>query len=96
MAGGCGLNLTVANIIFVMDIWWNPAVEEQVYDRVHRIGQTKEVQIHRFLIGNDSIEMRIKELQIKKMQMINGILGKDSIKGFRLSKQDLINLLQDD
>ncbi|KAI7850216.1 P-loop containing nucleoside triphosphate hydrolase protein, partial [Circinella umbellata] len=64
-AGGVGLNLTAANRVILMDIWWNPAMENQAIDRVHRIGQKKEVHVHRLFI-NQSIENTILELQAKK------------------------------
>lgn len=63
--GSLGLNLTCANRVILMDIWWNPALENQAIDRVHRIGQTKPVEVHRIFI-NDTVEDRILELQKKK------------------------------
>jgi len=57
-AGGVGLNLVAANHVFLVDPWWNPAVEEQAIQRVHRIGQTKDVFVTR-LICNKSIEQRV-------------------------------------
>lgn len=65
-AAGVGLNLTAANNIFLVDPWWNPAVEEQAIDRVHRIGQTKDVNVIRFLMEG-SIEERMHEIcKLKK------------------------------
>ncbi|MCD9638831.1 hypothetical protein HAX54_022991 [Datura stramonium] len=64
-AGGVALNLTVASHVFLMDPWWNPAVEQQAQDRIHRIGQHKTVRIVRFVI-EDTIEEKILELQEKK------------------------------
>jgi len=64
-AGGVGLNLTTANHVFMLDVWWNPAIERQAHDRVHRLGQTKPVFIHRLIIA-DSIEERILKLQKQK------------------------------
>lgn len=55
---GVGLNLVAANKVFLMDPWWNPGVEEQAIERVHRIGQTKEVEIIRFIMDK-TIEMRM-------------------------------------
>jgi SNF2 family DNA or RNA helicase len=63
--GSLGLNLTVANRVIILDIWWNPALENQAIDRVHRIGQEKPVEVHRLFI-NDTVEDRILELQNKK------------------------------
>ncbi|KAK6089437.1 hypothetical protein P3W45_001574 [Vairimorpha bombi] len=64
-AGGVALNLTEASNVFLMDLWWNPAVEEQAMDRIHRIGQHRPIRIHRIIIEN-SIESKILELQKKK------------------------------
>lgn len=72
-AGGIGLTLTAANHVFMMDVWWNPSVEEQAFDRVHRIGQTKAVTIHRIVIKN-SIEQSILKLQQKKKKTANDAL----------------------
>ena len=67
-AGGIGLNLTAADYVFIVDPWWNPAVEMQALSRAHRIGQDKQVMVYRFISG-DSIEEKIIELQIKKIQL---------------------------
>lgn len=64
-AGSLGLNLTVANRVILLDVWWNPALENQAIDRVHRIGQEKNVEVHRIFI-NDTVEDRILQLQDKK------------------------------
>lgn len=63
--GSLGLNLTIANRVIILDVWWNPALENQAIDRVHRIGQEKNVEVHRIFI-NDTVEDRILELQNKK------------------------------
>jgi len=63
--GSLGLNITSASRVLLIEPWWNPFVEEQAIDRVHRIGQTKEVKVTRFVIHN-SVEERILELQEKK------------------------------
>jgi SNF2 family DNA or RNA helicase len=73
-AGGFGLNLTRANHVFHFDRWWNPAVEEQATDRVHRIGQTRRVQVHKFVcIG--TIEDRIDRLLTEKAALADRIVG---------------------
>jgi SNF2 family DNA or RNA helicase len=73
-AGGFGLNLTRANHVFHFDRWWNPAVEEQATDRVHRIGQTRRVQVHKFVcIG--TVEERIDKLLAEKMALADKIVG---------------------
>ncbi|KAK6157292.1 hypothetical protein DH2020_011540 [Rehmannia glutinosa] len=72
-AGGVALNLTVASHVFLMDPWWNPAVERQAQDRIHRIGQFKPIRIVRFVIEN-TIEERILKLQEKKELVFEGVL----------------------
>ncbi|KAJ5893418.1 hypothetical protein N7495_005109 [Penicillium taxi] len=72
-AGGVGLNLTTANNVFIMDPWWSFAIEAQAIDRVHRMGQTREVSVTRFII-KDSIEGRMLRVQDRKMN-IAGSLG---------------------
>ncbi|KAG8069134.1 hypothetical protein GUJ93_ZPchr0005g16140 [Zizania palustris] len=74
-AAGAGVNLTVASTVYLFDPWWNPGVEEQAMDRVHRIGQTKEVKMVR-LIVKCSIEERMLELQEKKQRLISGAFGR--------------------
>ena len=73
-AGGVGLNLTAAQTCYMLDPWWNPAVEEQAINRVHRIGQRYPVVVRHFLMQG-SVEARILELQRKKMAMVNSALG---------------------
>jgi SNF2 family DNA or RNA helicase len=67
-AGGIGLNLTIADYVFIIDPWWNPAAEMQALSRAHRIGQDKKVMVYRF-ISNDSIEEKILRLQNEKSQL---------------------------
>jgi len=69
-AGGRGLNLTAADTVIHYDPWWNPAVENQASDRAHRIGQTKSVFVYK-LIGADTVEERILELQQRKAELAN-------------------------
>ncbi|KAF0503276.1 P-loop containing nucleoside triphosphate hydrolase protein [Gigaspora margarita] len=92
-AGGVGLNLTKANRVIMLDCWWNPAVEDQAIDRVHRIGQFKNVIIKRLTI-KDTIEDRILILQDKKRELAAGALGEGSIKVGRLTVEDLIFLFR--
>ncbi|MFW6370194.1 MAG: SNF2-related protein [Bacteroidota bacterium] len=91
-AGGTGLNLVSADYVFMVDPWWNPAVENQAIDRTHRIGQTKKVFAYR-MICKDTIEEKIIHLQKKKQALADDII--DSDKGFvsKLTKEDLENLL---
>ncbi|XP_073530747.1 helicase-like transcription factor [Phyllobates terribilis] len=73
-AGGVGLNLTAASRVFLMDPAWNPAAEEQCFDRCHRLGQTKEVIITKFVI-KDSVEENMLKIQSKKRELAAGAFG---------------------
>lgn len=75
-AGGHGLNLTAADYVFLLDPWWNPAVEAQAIDRAHRIGQTRRVIATR-LVARDTVEEKILELQASKRALADAILGQD-------------------
>jgi len=75
-AGGFGLNLTAADTVILYDPWWNPAVEAQAADRVHRIGQTRTVNIYR-LVTKDSVEEKILALQAKKRDLAAGLIESD-------------------
>lgn len=86
-AGGLGLNLTQASRVFLLDPWWNPATEDQAIDRVHRIGQTREVVVTRLII-RDSVEERILALQEKKRKLANGALSSQQERSVR-SLEDL-------
>merc|ERR1712228_1150107 len=96
-AGGVGLNLVAANHVFMMDIWWNPAVEDQAFDRVHRIGQTKHVTIHRIVIG-DSVEQKVLKLQAEKRRIAEEALSMNGNnkkkRSVNLSARDLLNLFR--
>eukprot|EP01129_Flabellula_baltica_P004187 TRINITY_DN1431_c0_g4_i1.p1 TRINITY_DN1431_c0_g4~~TRINITY_DN1431_c0_g4_i1.p1 ORF type:complete len:391 (+),score=104.37 TRINITY_DN1431_c0_g4_i1:142-1314(+) len=76
-SGGVGLNLTCANRVFLMEPWWNPAIDEQAIDRVHRIGQKKVVQVISYVV-KDSIEEQIIKLQQFKKSLSDGALGIDT------------------
>ena len=78
-AGGTGLNLTEADYVFIVDPWWNPAVENQAIDRSHRIGQNKHVMAYR-LICKNSIEEKILALQDKKRHSAESIISVDDEK----------------
>jgi superfamily II DNA or RNA helicase len=90
-AGGVGLNLTEADYVYLVDPWWNPAVEAQAIDRTHRIGQKKKVFAYR-MICKDSIEEKILELQAKKKELADDLISTEA--GFikKLTKDDIINL----
>jgi superfamily II DNA or RNA helicase len=90
-AGGTGLNLTAADHVFLIDPWWNPAVEEQAADRAHRIGQDKPVLVYR-LVAKDTVEERILELQAKKRNLADAALG-DASQAASITREDLLALL---
>lgn len=92
-AGGFGLNLTRANHVFHFDRWWNPAVEDQATDRVHRIGQLRRVQVHKFVcIG--TIEDRIDQLLTEKSALASSIMGSGDEWLTGLSTQELRSYLR--
>jgi SNF2 family DNA or RNA helicase len=92
--GSVGLNLTSASRVIMLDLWWNPAIEEQAIDRVHRIGQTRRVVVHKLTIRN-SIDEQITELQQRKKEAANGALGDGVIrrKGMNANKLSLEDVL---
>ena len=92
-AGGVALNLTVANYIYIMDPWWNPAAEMQAIDRTHRIGQHKPIFATRFII-QDTIEERILQLQNKKKLVFDGTVGGDAGSMAKLTADDMAFLFQ--
>jgi superfamily II DNA or RNA helicase len=91
-AGGLGLNLTAAGYVFLLDPWWNPAVEAQAIDRAHRIGQTQPVFAYR-LIARDTVEEKILELQSKKRKIADAILEGEGQSLRDLTADDLRLLL---
>jgi superfamily II DNA or RNA helicase len=91
-AGGTGLNLTAADYVFLMDPWWNPAVEKQAIDRVHRIGQKRPVFAYR-LVASDTVEEKIIELQAKKRELADAIITGDKSLMAGLTLEDLRLLL---
>jgi len=91
-AGGQGLNLTAADYVFLLDPWWNPAVEAQAIDRTHRIGQTRRVFAYR-LLCKDTVEDKIAELQAHKRRLAASILTDEASFLRRLTAADLRLLL---
>ncbi|KAJ7477236.1 SNF2 family N-terminal domain-containing protein [Mycena galericulata] len=87
-AGGVALNLTEASRVYLMDSWWNPAVEYQAMDRIHRLGQHRPVKAIK-LVVEDSIESRIVQLQEKKSAMVDATLSTDDSAMGRLTPADL-------
>ncbi|KAL7127161.1 hypothetical protein ABFS83_14G237000 [Erythranthe nasuta] len=88
-AGGVGINLTAACNAFVMDPWWNPAVEEQAVMRIHRIGQTKKVTIKRFIVKG-TVEERMEAVQARKQRMISGALTDQEVRSARLEELKML------
>ncbi|HJQ40513.1 MAG TPA: DEAD/DEAH box helicase [Thermoanaerobaculia bacterium] len=91
-AGGLGLNLTNADYVFLLDPWWNPAVEAQAIDRAHRIGRQKPVVAYR-LIARDTVEEKIVELQARKRELAESILSEDNSVLRKIEVEDLELLL---
>jgi SNF2 family DNA or RNA helicase len=92
-AGGTGLNLTAADHVFMLDPWWNPAVEDQAADRAHRIGQDKPVFVHR-LVALDTVEEKILALQERKRELAELAIG-GATGALSLNRNDLVALLSD-
>jgi SNF2 family DNA or RNA helicase len=91
-AGGQGLNLTAADYIYILDPWWNPAVEAQAVDRAHRIGQTRRVFAYR-LIARDTVEEKIVALQDRKRELAESIVRADDSMIASLTAEDVELLL---
>ncbi|MDR1303060.1 MAG: DEAD/DEAH box helicase [Puniceicoccales bacterium] len=91
-AGGIGITLTAADTVFLMDPWWNPSIEKQAMDRVHRIGQDKKVTIYR-LITQNSIESGIQRLQERKSSLFSEII--DSLKSKQLGTEYFLDHIQE-
>ncbi|KAJ1882842.1 DNA repair protein rad16 [Coemansia sp. RSA 1722] len=87
-AGGVALNLTEASNVYLADCWWNPSVEVQAMDRIHRMGQYRPIKVTRIIIEN-SIESRIVALQVKKQHLVNSTIGRDKKSLDNLSAQDM-------
>lgn len=92
-AGGLGLNLTEANVVYVADPWFNPAAEHQALSRVHRFGQTKQVYVKR-LIAADTIEESMLEIQAKKEHLAAAALSGGSAASAKLTEDDLVRLFR--
>jgi SNF2 family DNA or RNA helicase len=91
-AGGLGLNLTAAEYVYLLDPWWNPAVEAQAIDRTHRIGQTRQVFAYR-LIARDTVEENVLALQESKRDLADAIIREDNSLIRNLGREDLELLL---
>jgi non-specific serine/threonine protein kinase len=93
-AGGSGLNLTAASHVVHFDRWWNPAVENQATDRAYRIGQKRNVLVHKF-VCRGTIEERINQMIESKQALVNDVLQNDTeVQLTELSDKELLNLVQ--
>jgi SNF2 family DNA or RNA helicase len=90
-AGGLGLNLTAADHVFLLDPWWNPAVEDQAADRTHRLGQERPVLVYH-LVAEDTVEERILALQAHKRALSEAAL-EGAERAAALTREDLLALL---
>ncbi len=93
-AGGTGLNLTAADHVFLLDPWWNPAVEEQAADRAHRIGQDRPVMIYR-LVAKDTVEERVLDLQARKREIAESALSGAAVGRGGVTREEILALLAD-
>ena len=91
-AGGLGLNLTEADYVFILDPWWNPAVEAQAIDRAHRIGQKKKVFTYKFITRN-TVEEKILTLQQKKLKLTQELITTEESFMKQLTKDDIAQML---
>ncbi|MFP4662444.1 MAG: SNF2-related protein [Halanaerobiales bacterium] len=92
-AGGVGLNLTSADIVFHVDPWWNPMVERQATDRVHRIGQENKVMVYK-LITRGTVEEKMLKLQKRKEEVFNSVIESNSTKSETITWEDIQELFQ--
>jgi len=91
-AGGLGLNLTAADYVFILDPWWNPAIEQQAIDRAHRIGQENRVFTYKFITKN-TVEEKILSLQQEKLKLATDLITTEESFIKKLSKEDIASLL---
>ncbi|KAG0693585.1 SNF2 family N-terminal domain-containing protein [Suillus ampliporus] len=92
-AGSTGLNLTCCNNVVLADMWWNPALEDQAFDRAHRFGQKRDVNIFKLTIP-ETVEERILELQEKKRELTKAALSGEKMKNMKLGMDDLLALFR--
>ncbi|QNN52416.1 DEAD/DEAH box helicase [Nocardioides mesophilus] len=93
-AGGVGLTLTEADYVFVLDPWWNPAVEAQAVDRVHRIGQKRQVFVYR-LVSENTIEQKVMELKARKAALFSRVIDGDGAMASAVGADDVRALFED-
>lgn len=87
-AGGFGLNLTEADHVFIMDPWWNPAAEQQAVDRIHRIGQEREVHVYR-LVAEGTIEEKVMQLKASKAALFDAVVGEGEFASAAVTAEDV-------
>jgi SNF2 family DNA or RNA helicase len=92
-AGGFGLNLTEADYCILLDPWWNPATEAQAVDRIHRIGQTRKVNVYR-LVSKDTIEDKVMALKATKAALFASVMDDGAFESATLSANDIRSLLE--
>lgn len=92
-AGGVGLNLTKADYVFILDPWWNPAIEAQAIDRAHRIGQENKVFTYKFITKN-TVEEKILKLQLRKKKLANELITTEESFVKNLSQEDIASILE--
>ena len=92
-AGGVGLNLTVADYVYIVDPWWNPAAEMQAIDRAHRIGQKQKVFAYK-MICKDSVEEKILQLQQRKQTLADDLIHEDASLVKTLTREDVAFLFE--
>ena len=90
-AGGFGLNLTEADHVFIMDPWWNPAAEQQAVDRIHRIGQEREVHVYR-LVAEGTIEEKVMQLKESKAALFDAVVGEGEFASAAVTAEDVREL----
>lgn len=90
-AGGFGLNLTEADHVFIMDPWWNPAAEQQAVDRIHRIGQEREVHVYR-LVAEGTIEEKVMQLKASKAALFDAVVGEGEFASAAVTAEDVREL----
>ncbi|MDX6298922.1 MAG: hypothetical protein QOF53_136 [Nocardioidaceae bacterium] len=93
-AGGVGLTLTEADYVFVLDPWWNPAVEAQAVDRTHRIGQARPVNVYR-MVASGTIEEKVMALKARKAALFSQVVDEDALMSSPLGADDVRALLDD-
>jgi SNF2 family DNA or RNA helicase len=93
-AGGFGLNLVQADYCFLLDPWWNPAIEAQAIDRTHRIGQTRPVLVYR-MISRETIEEKVAALARRKAELFSGVMDDGDLFAGGITADDIRGLLDE-